>query len=88
MFKEKEARKKIPLSYLELVIDKIKYNQQVQSQKNPKPKVLLIYLRMNFQQIKFEMDLEPKVKKVRYVRITQTLEIEQENGALNLEALQ
>ena len=29
MFKEKEARKKIPLSYLELVIDKIKYNQQV-----------------------------------------------------------
>ena len=44
--------------------------------KRPKAKVWLIYLRDNFQQIKFEMDLEPKVKKVRYVRITETFQIE------------
>ena len=29
MFKEKEARKKTLLSYLELVMDKLRYNQQV-----------------------------------------------------------
>ena len=29
MFKEKEARKNIPLSYLELVMDKLRYNPQV-----------------------------------------------------------
>ena len=44
--------------------------------KRPKAKVWLIYLRDNFQQIKFEMDLEPKVKKVRYMRIKYTFEIE------------
>ena len=37
MFKEKEAREKIPLSYVELVMDKLRYIQQVQSQKDPKP---------------------------------------------------
>ena len=44
--------------------------------KRQKAKAPLIYLRVNFQQIKFEMDLEPKVKKVRYVRIKYTFEIE------------
>ena len=43
--------------------------------KRQKAKAPLIYLRVNFQQIKFEMDLEPKVKKVKNVQITETFEI-------------
>ena len=54
MFKEKEARKNIPLSYLELVMDKLRYNSQVRIEnafriKNAKNQEQIKYLKVSKQ---------------------------------------
>ena len=56
----------VPLLFLELLMDKLRYNRQVQGFQTQKPGVT-VYLRVNLQQIKFDNEsrAENTTRKVR-----------------------